>query len=624
MNAPETEIYSFGPFILIPRERRLLQAGVPVPLTAKAFDLLVVLVRNHGRLVGKDTLLEEVWPGVIVEEVNLTVNVSAVRKALGANEDGSDWIETVPRHGYRFRREVKAGIQVPPTAPAALPLERVGRLPRPLTRRAQWALVATIAVIGAVLVGRLALEKHGVEFKSVAVLPFVAEDRGYDDVAEGLAEETINRLAGAKVVRVAPRTSTVRYKDPSVDAQSVGRALGVDAVVTGRIALRGDALEIQVDLVDVARGSQAWGERYRGRASDLAHFQGRIARDLLRAAGAAPTQDQARQLARPLTENADAYRAYLKGRFYWNQRTEGDLRNAIQQFQHAVELDNRFAAAYSGLADAFTTLGFLSYLSPASSFPLAERHAKRALDIDPSLAEPHASLGYVKLYYHWDWQGAEAEFMRALELNDAYATTHQWYGVFLLAAGRPDEAFKEILLAQERDPLSLPINTDVGFHHLYNRRYELAVKQLTAVLEMRKDFPLAHLWLGRTFQELKQYPRALEEYRLVGEKLGDWPVTIAARGYVNGISGRVREARQDLAILEKQAQTRFVTSYGVALVYAGLGDNDAALHWLDKAVQERSHWLVWLRLDPRWDSLRSDPRFERFVRRMEFPPNRDK
>lgn len=231
MNARETEIYSFGPFVLVPQERRLLQAGVPVPLAAKGFDLLVVLVRNHGRLVAKDRLLEEVWPGVVVEEVNLTVNVSAVRKALGATECGGDWIETVPRHGYRFRGKVKAGIEVPSAGAAGLAPERAARHPKALIRQAQWALVATIAVVGAVLAGRLALEKRGVEFKSVAVLPFVAESRGYDELAEGLVEETINRLAGAKVIRVAPRTSTVRYKDPSVDAQSAGRALGVDAVV---------------------------------------------------------------------------------------------------------------------------------------------------------------------------------------------------------------------------------------------------------------------------------------------------------------------------------------------------------------------------------------------------------
>jgi TolB-like protein/Tfp pilus assembly protein PilF len=459
-------------------------------------------------------------------------------------------------------------------------------------------------------------------FASIAILPFVADDRSYDDVAEGLAEETINRLAGAKVVRVAPRTSAFRFRDPAVDVQAAGRALGVEAVVTGHVTLRDEALVIQVDLVDVARGAQAWGERYRGRASDLPRILGRVAQDVLKASGVVLTPDQTQQLARALTENADAYRAYLKGRYYWNQRTEDGLRKSIDEFERAVDLDRGFAAAYSGLADAFTTLGFLSYLSPAASFPVAERHARRALEIDSSLAEPHASLAYVMLYYHWDWKGAEDEFKRALELNLGYSVAHQWYSVFLLAAGRPEEAFREILLAQERDPLSLAINTDVGFHHYYNRRYDAAVKQLTTVLEMNRDFPLAHLWLGRTYQELKQYPQSLAEYRQAGEKLGDWPVVVAARGYVNAVSGRTSEASQDLAKLEKQSHDRFVTSYGVALVHAGLGDKDSAFVWLDKAFAERSHWLVWLQLDPRWDSLRSDRRFEQLVARMGFPAPR--
>jgi DNA-binding winged helix-turn-helix (wHTH) protein/tetratricopeptide (TPR) repeat protein len=573
MNAPEPQNYSFGRFLLIPKERQLLLDGAPVLLASKAFDLLVVLVRNRGRLMTKDALLQEVWPGVIVEEVNLTVHISAIRKALGGNGN-DEWIETVPRHGYRFRAE---------------------------------------------FLWRGALYKSGVEFASLAVLPFAADGSVNADLAEGLAEETLNRLSASKRVSVAPRTSAFRFKDPAIDPRTAGRALGVEAVVTGRVALRDDALEIQVDLVDVTRGAQAWGNRYRAAVSDLPLIQGRIVQDLLLAAGVALSPEQTRQLSRPLTVSADAYRAYLKGRFYWNQRTAEGLRRAILEFERAVAQDGSFAAAYSGLADAFTTLGFLSHLSPAASFPVARRHAQRALELDASLAEPHASLGYVKLYYDWDWSGAEAEFKRAVELNSAYAVTHQWYSVLLLAAGRPDEAFREILLAQERDPLSLPINTDVGFHHYYNRRYDAAVKQLSTVLEMKSDFPLAHLWLGRTYQELKQYPRSLEAYRQAGEKLGDWPVVVAARGYVHGVSGNPAEARRDLANLQMQARDRFVTAYGVALVQAGLGDTDAAFAWLENAFAERSHWLVWLRLDPRWDSIRGDPRFERLVARMGFP-----
>jgi DNA-binding winged helix-turn-helix (wHTH) protein/TolB-like protein/Tfp pilus assembly protein PilF len=610
MNAPDVEAYRFGPFILEPRERQLRRDGMPVTLAAKAFDVLVALVRNHGRLVTKEALFEEVWPGVVVEEVNLTVNISAIRKALGTH---ADWIETVPRHGYRFRGEVRAGMEA-----ALVRLD----VREPASRRRHWlGLVALFVAVFAAGLWWLLAAPGSLRFDAVAVLPFVAESRDYEDVADGLTEETINRLASsAPSLRVVPRTSAFRFKGRGHEPEAAARALGVRAVVTGRVSVRDEAFDIQVDLVDASRPAQVWGERYRGTLADLPGLEGRIARDILRGAGLALGADQARQLSKPLTQNGDAYRAYLKGRFHWNQRTETGLKAALTEFDRAVSEDARFAAAYSGLADALTTLGFLSYLSPAESFAVAERHARRAIELDPSLAEAHASLAYARFYYHWDWAGAEDAFKRSIELNPRYALAHQWYSVFLLAAGRPAQGFREILLAQESDPLSLAINTDIGFHHYYNRRYDSAVKQLSAVLEMRSEFPPAHLWLGRTYQELKKYPEALDQYRRVSDKLGDWPVAVAARGYVNGVSGRTAEAREDLANLGRQADARFVTAYGVALIHAGLGEKDLAFAWLEKAFAERSHWLVWLRLDPRWDPIRDDVRFEKLVNRVSFPP----
>lgn len=604
MNAPDVEAYRFGPFVLEPRQRQLRRGGVSVPLTAKAFDVLLALVRNQGRLVTKEALLEAVWPGVVVEEVNLTVNISAIRKALAAGP-GEEWIETVPRHGYRFREEVTAG---PPYA----------ILPGALAKPFKWPWIG-LAALGLCTLGLalwwFAARPEGARFESLAVLPFVAESRDYEDVADGLTEETINRLTSATRLRVAPRTSAFRLKG-SADADAAARALGVRALVTGRVAIRGEWFDIQVDLIDAQRNAQVWGERYRGAVSDLPSLEARIAQDILRTAGLALNADETRRLAKPLTHNGDAYRAYLKGRFHWNQRSEASLKAALTEFERAARLDPRFAAAYSGHADALTTLGFLSYLSPVDSFSPAEQHARRALDIDPTLAEAHASLAYVRFYYYWDWPGAETAFRTAIGLNPRYAVGHQWYSVFLLATGRSADGLKEILLAQESDPLSLAINTDVGFHHYYNRRYDAAVKQLTSVLEMKSDFPPAHLWLGRTYQELKKHSEALHAYRQVSDRLGDWPVAVAARGYVNAVSGRTAQAREDLANLEKQAQTRFVTAYGVALIHAGLGDKDLAFAWLEKAVAERSHWLVWLRLDPRWDAIRDDARFEQLLSRV--------
>jgi tetratricopeptide (TPR) repeat protein len=239
--------------------------------------------------------------------------------------------------------------------------------------------------------------------------------------------------------------------------------------------------------------------------------------------------------------------------------------------------------------------------------------------LDATLAEPHASLGLVKLYFDWDWLGADAEFQRAIVLDPDYAPTREWYSIYLLVAGRATEAFREIQLARQRDPLSLPINSDIGFHHYYTGRYDEAVKQLKFVLEMNPNFPPAHLWLGRTFQELGEFDDALAEFRHVEETLREWPVSIAARGFVSAAAGRTDEAREILVELERLATRKFVTSYGIALVYVGLDQNDAALASLNRAFDERSHWLVWLRLDPRWNKLRADPRFNELVSRMRFP-----
>jgi TolB-like protein/Tfp pilus assembly protein PilF len=438
-------------------------------------------------------------------------------------------------------------------------------------------------------------------------------------LADGLAEATINNLAQVRGLRVAPRTNAFRYKGSRVRPADAGHELDATAVVTGTVSQQDGRLRIQVDLIDVASDAQIWGSLYDGNASELIHLQTRISQDLSRELKIPLSGEELQRFARHVTENADAYRAYLQGRYEWNQRSEQGLKRGIEGFERAVDIDPRFAAAYSGLADSYAALGYLSYIAPAEAFPMARNHALKALALDGSLAEPHASLGYVKLYYEWDWSGAETEFRRAIELDTNYAATHQWYSIYLLAAGRGKESFREIQLARERDSLSLPINTDLGFHYYYTRQYDEAVKQLKFVLELKGDFPPAHLWLGRSYQELRRFDDALTEFRQVEEKLPEWSVAIAARGFVEAAAGHSAEAQQTLVELKRLSGHKFVTSYAVALVYAGLGQNDDAFTWLNRAFDERSHWLVWLRLDPRWDRLRPDPRFADLVSRMSFP-----
>lgn len=447
MSTVANEIFEFGDFTLDPADRLLLLRGRPLRLTPKTFDLLVVLVRHRGNLMTKDRLLDLVWPKVFVAEINLSVNISTLRKLLKRSRGRQNFIETVPTCGYRFVAPVK--------------------------------------------------------------------------ITSGMATLFL-------------RTGTARS-----------------------------------------------GKR-------------------------SPASD-------------DAQRACLQGRYHWNRRTAEGLDRAIQHYWRSLAFDAKFAPAHAGLADAHAAKGYLSYVAPSDAFPAAAHHAAMALDLDDTLTEPHASLGYVKLYHAWDWDGAEREFRSAVALDPSNAVAHQWLATFLLAAGRADEALDEIRQAHAGEPLSRAINTDVGFIHYYAGRHDEAIKQLDAVLEMDPEFPAAHLWRGRALQELGQHDAAIAAFQRVDDQLKGWPVSIAARGHTQAVCGRTAAARETIAELRQLATRTFVTSYGIALVYAGLDETDAAFSWLERAFEERSHWLVWLRLDPRWGRMRTEPRFLELVSRLNHP-----
>ena len=628
MNPHEQAVFRFGDFVLIPSERLLLRDGKPLALTGKAFDLLTTLVRHAGHLLTKDELLQSVWPGVVVEEVNLSVNVSALRKVLGAAPDIGEWIETVPRRGYRFNAAVEFGdIATTQFAPLReVPIwgsvegaPRVADVPPMLSRRRVALLLgglsatALAVVAGARWLGGRAL------YSSVVVLPFTVDNGSNTYLGDGLVEGVINGLTRLPALRVTPRASAFRFKDAIGDPVAAGRALDVAAVVTGSLSRSGDGIRLQIELVDIARNAQVWSTVYQVPAADLPRLEMRVVHELAGAMRTPLAGAERASLAGQPTPHAQAYQAYLHGRYLWSQRSETSLQGAITQFRRAVDLDPRLARAYAGLADAHTTLGYLGYLAPVSTFPIARPYALKAIELDPSLAQAHASLAYIKFYFDWDWEGARQEFARAIELNPNDPVSHQWFAVYLLASGRPTEAFGEVQLAHRLDPLSLAINTDIGFHHYYNGRYREAVSQLESVLEMKSDFLLAHLWLARTLLEMRRFDAALAKTAVAEGKARDWPVLVAARGFTYAMAGMTSEAQAVLREMDVLARQRFVTSYGIALVHAGLGHKDEAFGWLDRAFEERSHWLVWLRLDPRWKRLRDDPRFATLIEKMKYP-----
>ena len=629
MKPHEQAIFRFGSFTLVPGERLLLSKGKAIALTGKAFDLLVTLVGHPGHLLTKDELLQAVWPDVVVEEVNLSVNVSALRKVLGAAPAG-EWIETVPRQGYRFNAAVEVGdvatARIAPRdeeqltvtlAPGLAGSDAVPAIPR---RRAAFVMGGLAAAAAGMVSGwRWLQQSEAPQYSSVAVLPFAVDSGQSAYLADGIVESVIDGLTRLRELRVAPRASAFRFKDAAGDPSAAGRALGASAVVTGRLSQNGGSVRLGVELVDVARNAQVWSTAYEVALADLPKLEARVTQDVAKVLSNSLRGAGSTGPAPHPTGNTEAYQAYLLGRYLWNQRSEPSLQSAIVHFRRAIELDPRFALAHAALADAHTSLGYLGYVAPAGTFPVARPYALKALELDPSLAQAHAALAYIKFYFDWDWEGARQEFSRALELNPKDPVSHQWYAVYLLASGQPDRGFREVQAAHQLDPLSLAINTDIGFHHYYSGRYVEAVSQLKSVLAMKSDFLLAHLWLARALLEQGQFDAALAETAVAEAKAREWSVLVAARGFTYGMAGMTREAQAVLQEMEALSKQRFVTSYGVALVHAGLGQIDQAFRWLDRAFDERSHWLVWLRLDPRWKSLHGDPRFAALVSRMRYP-----
>ncbi len=472
--------------------------------------------------------------------------------------------------------------------------------------------------------GRMAprARRPGKAIDSLAVLPF--ENRSAEPDAEylsdGITESIINSLSHLPKLRVMPRSTVFGYKGREVNPQTVGRDLNVGAVLTGRVAHRGDSLNIQTELVDALSGWQLWGEQYNRKLADIFAVQEEIAREISEKLRLRLSGEEKKQLSKRYTENAQAYQLYLKGRYYWNKRTEEGLKKGIEYFERAIAKDPTYAVAHTGIADSYFILGWYSYLSPKEAFPKAKAAAVKALEIDDALAEAHNSLAYLKLDYDWDWLGAERGFKRAMTLNPAYATAHHWYAEHLTAMGLFDEAEAEMKRAQELDPLSLIINAFGGWIFYMARRYDQAVEQCQKTLEMDPNFAVARLWLGQAYEQKAMYAEAIAEFQKSIAISGRSTFLVAALGHAYAASGNRGEAMKILEELRQLSKQRYVAPYFMAVIHKSLGENDQAFEWLEKAYEERSSWLVFLKVEPRLDSLRADPRFQNLLRCVGLPP----
>ena len=625
--------YCFLDFELYPGRYELRRKGRNVPLEKIPMDLLILLLEKKGDLISREEIIERIWgKDVFVDsEAGINTAIRKIRQALHDDPENPRFIQTVVGRGYRFLTPVTVVEESPrrlnaASANAAASGQAVPQELRSPHSRIIWAAASVRVVFVLVLLGVnvrgsrdwLFGRSRPAAIHSLAVLPLenLSRDPGEEYFADGMTDELITDLAQIAELRVISRTSVMRFKGARKPLPEIARELNVDAVVEGTVERYGNHVRVRAQLIRAADDRHLWAESFEREPQDILALQSEVASAIAR-------QVQVKLLPGPRggvrPVNPAAYEAYLKGRFAWNKRSEAGLQEGIEHFQQAIAIDPNYAAAYSGLADSYTTLGYLSYIAPKEAFPQARAAAMKALELDGTLAEPHASLAYVHFYYDWDWPKAEAEFKQAIALNPNYATAHDWYSYYLTAMGRPDEALVEIRRAQELDPLSLVISTDMGFHLFYKRRYDETIQQLRKTLQMNPKFPLAHLWLGRAYQQKGMYEEAIAEYRQTDAALPDWVVTLAGIGNVEGVAGKKREARDMLAKLNTLSQKKYVTPYGVALVYAGLGEKDQALNWLEKALEDRAHWLAWIRLDPRWDPIRDEPRFKKIVSRVGFP-----
>jgi len=415
-----------------------------------------------------------------------------------------------------------------------------------------------------------------------------------------------------------PGRGQTLWMDTELDLKEVARALGVETILTGRVTQRGEQLSISVELVNASDKTQIWGEQYDRKVSDLLAIQREIAGQIvgklkLKVSGAE------KSIATPYTESNEAYQLYLKGRFYWNKRTAEALMKSIDYFNQAIQQDPGFALAYAGLADSYVVPA--NRLAPREAMPKAKAAAMKALALDETLAEAHASLARALVLHDWDWSNAEKEYKRAIELNPRYAVAHQWYGGYLDAVGRSTEAIAERKRAQELDPLSLTINFELGLAFYFARDYDQAIAQFQKTIELDQTFPPAHALLPAAYGQKGMYAEAIAEFeRAISLKVaGEQSLAIAGLGHFYAVSGQKTEARTVLHELKQISGKHYVPPTQMALIYAGLGEKDQAIAWLEMGYEDRSFQMQWLKVEPRWDSLRSDPRFQELMRRIGLP-----
>jgi DNA-binding winged helix-turn-helix (wHTH) protein/TolB-like protein/tetratricopeptide (TPR) repeat protein len=652
---PQPQIYEFGDFRL-DVSRRLLTArdGRVVPLTPKPFETLLYLVRHGGALLGKDELMRAVWPDAAVEENNLSQSISALRRALGERPGQHRYIATVQGHGFRFVAPVttradeddREGSAEPKSGPEAGRSEAAEtdspRAARPAGGlRTNLRLVALAALLAVGVAGLIIWRARTVTApltsptppgapstitaaapaKSIAVLPFKPlVPEGREEALEvGMADTLIAKLGRIGGLSVRPLGAVRRYGGLEQDPAAAGRELGVEAVLDGTVQRAGDRVGVTARLLSVGDGRQLWEGRFEAPFTDIFSVQDSISAQVAGSLRPRLTRAEERRLARHYTENAEAYQLYLRGRYHLLKNTRSEIQAAISHFRQAIELDPSYGLAYAGLANAYHALAGPGELPPTELLPQAKAAARKAVEIDDGLAEAHALLGFVIFWYDWDWDAAEREFRRALELDPNSADAHYAYADLLSYTGRHEEALAEIKRARELDPLNLRINTIEGALLINAGRADEALARLQKTLELDPHYWYARQYVANAYIEKGMYGEAIAEARKAKELSESATRPRAFLGYALAKSGRRADARAELEGLLRLSKERHVSPYNIAMIYNGLGERDDALEWLELGYREREPRMVFLKVEPKWNNLRDDPRFRDLVRRVGLP-----
>ena len=662
MQAPtsRTGVVHFGVFQLDLDARELHKAGIKIKLQGQPFRVLSLLVERAGQVVTREELQKKVWPTDVYVAFDQGLNnaIKKVRDALGDSADSPRFVETLARHGYRFIAPVTAApvtaapvtaapvTAAPVTAaPVTEPAVSTGPIPVTVAAGASAGLLppppprlhrGSPALRKPVLIGSAAVcllsglaywTWHGSDTRVrpapdrviLAVLPFdnLSRDPDQEFFSDGLTEEMITQLGKLNPARlsVIARGSVAKYKGSGLPASQIGQQLHADYLVQGSVRRGADRVRIAVQLIQVRDQTDLWAESYDRELKDILVLQDSVTRTIADQIHVALAPGEQTRLTSRAQLDPDAHEAYLKGRYYWNKRTAAGMQKAATYFQQAISIDPAYGAAYSGLADCNSGLAWHGFASPAEVLPTAKAAALKALEIDPQSAEAHASLGLV-LHHEWSSE-AEREFRRALQLDPGYANAHHWLGDYLSVRGRHDEALLEARQALELEPLNLMIGTWVGLRYYLARQYDRAIEQGRSTVELDPSFAAAHLILGEAYVQAGRSDRGLAELQSAASLAGSNPLYLAQVGVVYASAGKRTEALQIIARLRTLSGNRYVSPYGLAQIYAALNEKEQTYRWLQAAYDDHAVWMTYLAVDPVFDRLRSEQRFQEMLRRVQ-------